>query len=458
MNGPRRLLIGALVVLLTLLIVKALARHRPDRAAIRGRHGDPAASRGALAGRRRRPISRARSRRRRAPPSRSSTRRTSCRSSRSLTEPATDLVGAVAVAAHARRVGPGLSAPRHPVDLAAAGPRVAAVRRVDLRGEHPDRPVRGVRLPVLSARAPRRGSRRRAMSPIRRSPRPLIGGLATVVGAVKVSQPHAWLFVLRHRPGPRSAVRSSLRVDRCRHDPPDRDRSLVRLGRPASPGERHDVGPGRIRDPAVPAARASAIVVAVACLVAVWFVPRERAGAWIGVLSVVGSLSLHIFGLLFLVPAMLLIRREVALLAAIFIATYSYEGAWAGIVICAVGLAVVERAARSARSAGPLDLPSDGAHASRRAGRTLELWRPLGRRNHAADGHARRGAVPARNGQFAGCMSSWDGSQRDTAGGGRAVRATVAPGSRTIRYSVVVPDLRQRESLAALIDRLVAMR
>lgn len=79
---------------------------------------------------------------------------------------------------------------------------------------------------------------------------------------------------------------------------------------------------------------------------AVWFVPRERAGAWIGVLSVVGSLSLHIFGLLFLVPAMLVIRREAAMMAAIFIATYSYEGAWAGIVVCAVGLVVAERSAR----------------------------------------------------------------------------------------------------------------
>ena len=64
-------------------------------------------------------------------------------------------------------------------------------------------------------------------------------------------------------------------------------------------------------------------------------------------MSVVGALSLHIFGLLFLVPAMLVIRLEAALLAAIFIATYSYEGAWAGIAICVAGLAVVERAART---------------------------------------------------------------------------------------------------------------
>jgi hypothetical protein len=86
------------------------------------------------------------------------------------------------------------------------------------------------------------------------------------------------------------------------------------------------------------------LVVAVACVVAVWFVPPERAGAWVGLLSVVGSLSLHIFGLLFLVPAMLLIRREAALMAAILIATYSYEGAWAGIAVCTAGMLVVERA------------------------------------------------------------------------------------------------------------------
>jgi hypothetical protein len=77
------------------------------------------------------------------------------------------------------------------------------------------------------------------------------------------------------------------------------------------------------------------LLLAVACLVAVWFVPGRNAAAWIGILSIVGSLSLHIFGLLFLVPAMLVIRREVALVAAICIATYSYQGAWAGIALVA---------------------------------------------------------------------------------------------------------------------------
>ena len=170
---------------------------------------------------------------------------------------------------------------------------------------------------------------------------PLIGGLATIVGAIKISQPHPWVYVLRHRP--RAAIGGALVVIalvaatipitgatlwfdwvaqlRLAGDP-TWDLGGFALARFVPPG----VG----------------LVVAIACVVAVWFVPRDRAGAWIGLLSVVGALSLHIFGLLFLVPAMLRIRVEAALLAAIFIATYSYEGAWAGIVICAVGLAVVE--------------------------------------------------------------------------------------------------------------------
>jgi hypothetical protein len=174
---------------------------------------------------------------------------------------------------------------------------------------------------------------------------PLIGGLATFVGAIKISQPHPWLYVLRHRP--RAALGGALvaalivaatipltGIDawldwvaqlRLAADP------TWDLGGFAIP---------RFLPPGV------GLVVAGACLAAVWFVPRKRAGAWIGVLSVVGSLSLHIFGLLFLVPAMLVIRRDAALMAAIFIATYSYEGAWAGITICAVGLAVSERSGR----------------------------------------------------------------------------------------------------------------
>ena len=195
------------------------------------------------------------------------------------------------------------------------------------------------------------------MSPIRAESAPLIGGLATIVGAIKVSQPHPWLYVLRHRPARCARRRDRRRVVIVAATVPLPGLALwfdwvaqLRLASDTT----WDLGgfaiPGSCRPVSAWSSRSPV-------LVAVWFVPRERAGAWIGVLSVVGSLSLHIFGLLFLVPAMLLIRREAALLAAIFIATYSYEGAWAGIVICAVGM--VRRGAggactrRSSRSRRP---------------------------------------------------------------------------------------------------------
>jgi hypothetical protein len=166
---------------------------------------------------------------------------------------------------------------------------------------------------------------------------PTVGALATVIGAIKVSQLQPWIYVLRRRP--RAAIGGAVAVIGVAAV------SLLFTGvlvwfdwfaqvRLAS-DPTWDLG-GFALPRFLPAG--VGLVIAAACLVAIWFAPRRNAGAWIGLLSVVGSLSLHIFGLLFLVPAMLVIRREVALVAAICIATYSYEGAWAGIVIVGVGL------------------------------------------------------------------------------------------------------------------------
>jgi hypothetical protein len=81
--------------------------------------------------------------------------------------------------------------------------------------------------------------------------------------------------------------------------------------------------------------------IAALCLVAVWFVPRRDPAPWLGVLSVISSLSLHIFGLLFLVPAMLKIRLEATIVAAAFVATYLYAGSWIGTAIVLWCLLVV---------------------------------------------------------------------------------------------------------------------
>ncbi len=167
-----------------------------------------------------------------------------------------------------------------------------------------------------------------------------LGALATVIGAVKISQPHAWLFVLHYRW--RAAVIGAIGmvvlvlatlpftgIDLWFH-------WLDQVRRAGS--STWDLGGFAI--PRFLPTPALGLVVAVVCAIAVWFVPRRDGGPWVGVLSTVGSLSLHIFGLLFLVPAMLIIRLELAIIAACFIATYSYEGCWAGIVLVTVAYGV----------------------------------------------------------------------------------------------------------------------
>jgi hypothetical protein len=168
-----------------------------------------------------------------------------------------------------------------------------------------------------------------------------VGALSVVIGAVKVSQVHAWLYSLRHRP--RAAIGGAIAaLLLVAVTLPITGTSLwfswldqLRLASDTT----WDLG-GFAIPRFIPPGVGYAVVIA--CLVAVWFVPRERAGAWVGVLSVIGSVSLHIFGLLFLMPAMFLIRLEAVLTAAIFVATYSYLGAWAGITVCLLALLVYD--------------------------------------------------------------------------------------------------------------------
>ena len=163
-----------------------------------------------------------------------------------------------------------------------------------------------------------------------------LGALSTIIGAVKISQPHAWLFVLHYRwraavigaVGMAILVLATLPITGI-----DLWFDWLAQVRRAS-DTAWDLGGFAI--PRFLPTPALGLVVAVVCAVAVWFVPRRDGGPWVGVLSTVGSLSLHIFGLLFLVPAMLIIRLELAIIAACFIATYSYEGCWAGIVVVTV--------------------------------------------------------------------------------------------------------------------------
>jgi hypothetical protein len=178
-----------------------------------------------------------------------------------------------------------------------------------------------------------------------------IGLTSTAIAAVKVSQLYAWVYVLRRRP--RAAATGAIAVavvvvatlpitglqiwfdwvDQLRRgtDP------AWDLGGFAAP---HYLPP--VAGPLI------VLMGAAACLL----VGRLHAGAWIGLISTVASASLHIFGLLFLIPAMLLIRIELVLMAAIAITTYSYVGAWSGIALVTVAFVLTRRSAAD-RSSSP---------------------------------------------------------------------------------------------------------
>jgi hypothetical protein len=81
-------------------------------------------------------------------------------------------------------------------------------------------------------------------------------------------------------------------------------------------------------------------LIVLACLAAVLAIPRAHAAAWVGVLLVLGAPSLHTYYLLFLLPAMLRIRREIALVAALLVTTYTEPGWWLAIAIVAGALAL----------------------------------------------------------------------------------------------------------------------
>jgi hypothetical protein len=153
------------------------------------------------------------------------------------------------------------------------------------------------------------------------------GLLATAVGALKASQVQPWLYLLRRNwraAGLGAAVLAGFALatspilgGRVWFD------WLAQLGRANDPnwilaGD----GIARFMPWWV------GDLIALASLTLVFVVPKHHAGAWIGLLAVIGSPSLRVFGLLFALPALLYIRREVALVAALLIASYTFEGWW----------------------------------------------------------------------------------------------------------------------------------
>jgi hypothetical protein len=168
------------------------------------------------------------------------------------------------------------------------------------------------------------------------------GLLAAAIGALKISQAHTWLFMLRRRPVA-AAIGAVVVIAIVVTTLP-----LVRIDRWAD-----WIGQaGRSGDPTwVPAGlplsmvigRAPALVVTALTLLAMFAVPVGRAGAWTGLLSMLGAPSIHMFGLLFLIPSMLAIRRDLAVVAALAIATYTDLGFIVGVLLAGSAFALSGR-------------------------------------------------------------------------------------------------------------------
>ena len=168
-----------------------------------------------------------------------------------------------------------------------------------------------------------------------------IGGLSTFIPAIKLGQFHAWLHVLRRRPRAALAgaavVVALVAVTLPLTGVGAWTDWLAQLQRATDPGWRLG-GFSLIR--LVPIL---GYVVVVSAAVAVLVVKGPRAGALVGALMVVGAPSLYLSGTLMLMPAMVAIRREIALIGAALIATSTYAGAWLGILIVAVTIAGADR-------------------------------------------------------------------------------------------------------------------
>lgn len=163
------------------------------------------------------------------------------------------------------------------------------------------------------------------------------GGLAaTLIAALKVSQAHAWIYLLIRRPRAALggaaiiAVLTALTVPLTGLDLWFDWFAQVR--RAADPSW---VAAGiSLADYVGPA---GLVVTGLASVLLLAVVPRNRAGEWVGILTVAGAPSLHVFGVLPMLPALLAVRRELALLAAVFIGTLTEPGLWLAVAIVALG-------------------------------------------------------------------------------------------------------------------------
>ena len=178
------------------------------------------------------------------------------------------------------------------------------------------------------------------------------GLLAAFVGALKVSQVHAWFYVLRRRPAAAAIGLAPFALIALMTLP------LVGLDTWIAWASQA----GRSGDPtwlpvgaplSIFIGQPLALAVSVLSILAIVIVPPRQAGAWVGILTLVGAPSLHMFGLLFLLPAMRVVRWEVGLVAAILIASYDAVAIWVAVFAVAWTLAAGYRWPRLWESGRP---------------------------------------------------------------------------------------------------------
>lgn len=168
------------------------------------------------------------------------------------------------------------------------------------------------------------------------------GVLAGLGPALKLSQPHGWVTLWRVRPiavidG--AALLGAVAVATLPLTGVDAWTAwLAQLARAADPS--WALG-GASLTSGLPAW--VGLIVLLTTVLACLLVPRRRLGAWVGVLTVIGAPSLRMFVIQFCLPAMLEIRREIALVAAMLVATYTLPGLWGGIALVTIAFAASER-------------------------------------------------------------------------------------------------------------------
>jgi Glycosyltransferase family 87 len=113
---------------------------------------------------------------------------------------------------------------------------------------------------------------------------------------------------------------------------------LDQLGRAADPSWALAGGPL-----AFVVGRPLALVATVLAVVGLFFVRGRDSGAWVGIALLVAAPSIHGYGMLFLLPALLTIRRDLAISLAVLVARYNIYGWWLSIAVAAIALAASSR-------------------------------------------------------------------------------------------------------------------